>query len=98
MKRRLVAKGVASIPEPEPILGPASDRPVTNAHATYTIGIWGKCKVYLRSEDNKPAASHNHRPCTCPECAKRKQKWYLCIMTEQWMRESDITKTTEQGG
>ena len=68
------------------------------AHATYGIAIWGKCPRFLRSVDRKPAASHNHQLCTCPTCEESGQQWYKCVMTEKWLRESDITKTQEQGG
>ncbi len=74
-------------------------KPVVTAHATYVIGVWGKCRHYVRNEDGKPAASHNHQPCACPECSKPgKRAWFKCIMTEKWLRESQITKTEEQGG
>jgi hypothetical protein len=69
-----------------------------NAHATYKVELWGKCKHFVRSEDGKPAAPHNHVMCVCPSCAKVKRKIYRCVMTEAWVFKDEVHQTQEQGG
>lgn len=62
----------------------------------YRIGLWGKCKSYLRP-DGEMASPHNHMLCNCPACEPT-TKWWMCVMTGEWLSEAEIIKTQEMGG
>ena len=39
----------------------------------------------------KAGAKHNHVRCNCPSCNTHKQTWYLCSVSQRWVRWTDIS-------